>query len=93
MAIGTKDHNGTAPVIERQPRWIDTVLGRCKLVPHGMDEDPTSVLGYVERAHTGSTLKLALYHRGEWRTTGLKRLGGTITAWYSLEHADGRPII
>lgn len=92
MAIGTNDTIGTAPTIERRPRWINTVFGRCKLVPHGMDEEPTSVLGYVERAHAGSTLKLGLYQNGQWRTTGLKRIGGTITAWYSVEGKDGRPI-
>lgn len=93
MANGTKDTNGTAPTIERRPRWINTVFGRCKLVPHGMDDEPTSVLGYVERAHTGSTLKLALHQGGQWRTAGGKRIGGTITAWYSLEGEDGRPVI
>jgi hypothetical protein len=88
------DTNGTNGTNERRPRWINTpVFGRCKLVPHSMAEEPTSVLGYVERSHAGGTLKLALYQRGEWRTTGLKSLGGTITAWYSVEGEDGRPII
>lgn len=93
MANGTKDTNGTVPTIERRPRWINTLLGRCKLAPHGMDEEPTAILGYVERAHTGSTLKLAIYQRGQWRTASGKRLGGTITAWYSMEREDGRQLI
>lgn len=84
--------NADAPA--RKARWINTpVFGRCKLVPHTMDEEPSCMLGYVERRHRPGTLTVALYAKGEWRTRDLKRFGGTVIAWYSLEREDGRPVL
>lgn len=77
----------------RGERWITTpVFGRCKLVPHEMSEEPANILAYVERAHTGSTLTLAMFDRGTWKTHSRKPMSSTVTAWYSLEREDGRPI-
>lgn len=68
------------------------LFGPCRLIPHGMDEEPTSPIGYVALEGQEQGALLAFYHDGVWRGRDMKPFPAKVVAWYSLEKANGDPL-
>lgn len=68
------------------------LFGPCRLLPHGMDEEPQSPIGYVALDGQPDTVTFAVHHGGEWRGRDLKPFSRPVTTWYSVEKADGSPV-
>jgi hypothetical protein len=75
------------------PILMDTpYFGKCRLLPHAMDEEPAGPVCYIERAAMPGRLSLAVHKGGVFRDHKLKPISEPISAWYSVERADGRPL-
>lgn len=65
------------------------IFDECRLRRRAMDESPTMPLGYVELAGEPGRLQVAVWQSGQWRTRGRKPFRSNVTAWFSIERADG----
>lgn len=88
--LGTPEINREAalPMLSMHSR----LWGPCRLIPHGMDEKPTSPLGYVALEGQENTAHVAIHHAGVWRGRNMKPFPAPVVGWYSVEKADGSPI-
>lgn len=68
------------------------LFGPCNLIPHGMDEEPSSPVGYVALEGQENTAFVAIHHKGEWRGRNMKPFPARVVGWYSVEKADGSPV-
>jgi hypothetical protein len=65
------------------------LFGLCKLIPHGMDEEPTGVLVYVEHEDRPGHFVAALIRDGQFCGRNLKPVTKPVVRWYSVQREDG----
>lgn len=70
----------------RLPIW-----GECCLRRRDVGEVPKIPIGYVQLEGKPDNLTVAIWQRGGWHTRGGRPMKSPITAWYSIERADGKP--
>lgn len=77
--------------------FVDTaVFGRCLLRPHMMADDPPTssmALGYVDFGDDDDTLRVSIFQAGAWRDRNFRKWAKPVVRWYSMERADGFPVL
>jgi hypothetical protein len=68
------------------------LFGKCRLLPHSMDEGPPDPVCYVELEEKPGNLTLAFHKRDEFLNRKLKPFSGRISRWYSVVKDDGSPL-